>query len=591
MSNNLPMKEFKLFHVSLFLLILFSPSIKAQDGVLIDYQATPPVRDASAVLELRSTNQGLLVPRVDISDLATAAPVTSPATSLLVYNTNATTGKGYYYWDGSKWVAMYEPEGLNDVGTIQAFAGNTYPNDMYLPLSGGTYLKTDYPEFTAILGSLDADLVTTTSTTFTLANWNTGGIFLRGQGSPAAALGSLQTAGTKLPSTSFTTSAFNASSNGVNNVATSTNGDHSHGITTHQDDFNQCCGSNPGWVRDGPNSGVWKNTNNAGNHSHTLNIPSLTVPIPALTINGGGDAETRPVNRSVNWVIKVRPSAAYVGAMTVNNVTQVDADWYKGGTAVPSTDISDNIYTQGNVAIGTTTPSTNTRLSVNNNAGAAGARVQILGTDAVNSTWRLATPSSGVVAFGGNIDHNVDLGFFDNGNTTFTSRLRVEANTGDVGIATTNPSYKLDVNGTGRFTGDVHMPKNIAYYQAVGEWNYDNANVGFRAVGGATNSLAVTTGDIIHITANLKFKFVNGSGNDDVRFRIRVAGSCTANLDDTWEFENFDNDRNEYQGVDLQYIYVATCTGNITFQLFADPNSDADDSSRYGDLTIVATKY
>jgi hypothetical protein len=58
------------------------------------------------MLDIKSADKGLLIPRVALTNTNSASPITSPATSLLVYNT-ATTGDvtpGYYYWDGSKWV-------------------------------------------------------------------------------------------------------------------------------------------------------------------------------------------------------------------------------------------------------------------------------------------------------------------------------------------------------------------------------------------------------------------------------------------------------------------------------------------------------
>ncbi|MBA5792058.1 hypothetical protein H1R17_04015 [Flavobacterium sp. xlx-214] len=60
--------------------------------------------DKSAAVDIVSSKRGLLIPRIDIPNLNAAAPVTAPATSLFVYNTNATTGEGFYYWDGAKWV-------------------------------------------------------------------------------------------------------------------------------------------------------------------------------------------------------------------------------------------------------------------------------------------------------------------------------------------------------------------------------------------------------------------------------------------------------------------------------------------------------
>jgi hypothetical protein len=68
--------------------------------------------NASAKLEVFSTNQGFLPPRIALTATNAASPVTSPAIGLLVYNT-ATTGTapnnvapGYYFWNGTAWVAI-----------------------------------------------------------------------------------------------------------------------------------------------------------------------------------------------------------------------------------------------------------------------------------------------------------------------------------------------------------------------------------------------------------------------------------------------------------------------------------------------------
>ncbi|MGB1269605.1 MAG: tail fiber domain-containing protein [Flavobacteriaceae bacterium] len=62
--------------------------------------------DASAMLEVEATDKGVLIPRVAIANLNTAAPVTAPIESLLVYNTTIATGVGFHYWDGAKWVPL-----------------------------------------------------------------------------------------------------------------------------------------------------------------------------------------------------------------------------------------------------------------------------------------------------------------------------------------------------------------------------------------------------------------------------------------------------------------------------------------------------
>ncbi len=68
--------------------------------------ATP---DASSGLDVSFTNKGLLIPRVALTATNAAGPITSPTTSLLVYNTaTASSGAtavtpGYYYWTGTEW--------------------------------------------------------------------------------------------------------------------------------------------------------------------------------------------------------------------------------------------------------------------------------------------------------------------------------------------------------------------------------------------------------------------------------------------------------------------------------------------------------
>ena len=71
---------------------------------------------ASALLDIRSIgsigNKGLLIPRMDLGNLALAGPVNNPVESLLVYNTdlaNSTNNKvkaGYYYWHNNAWTPI-----------------------------------------------------------------------------------------------------------------------------------------------------------------------------------------------------------------------------------------------------------------------------------------------------------------------------------------------------------------------------------------------------------------------------------------------------------------------------------------------------
>ncbi len=95
----------------------------------IGINTTGAVPNGSAMLDVVATDKGVLIPRINITDLNTAAPVSSPASSLLVYNTNTTTGVGYYYWDGTKWVKLTDTNSNSDDDWYKV-GGTSSPNNI-----------------------------------------------------------------------------------------------------------------------------------------------------------------------------------------------------------------------------------------------------------------------------------------------------------------------------------------------------------------------------------------------------------------------------------------------------------------------------
>jgi hypothetical protein len=100
--NNLQIKLF-------FVFIFGVGTINAQN---VGINATGAAPDASALLDVVAADKGMLIPRVSITNALAAAPVVTPAISLLVYNTNAAIangdGLGYYFWDGATWVKLLD---------------------------------------------------------------------------------------------------------------------------------------------------------------------------------------------------------------------------------------------------------------------------------------------------------------------------------------------------------------------------------------------------------------------------------------------------------------------------------------------------
>lgn len=93
------------FSKRLYLSILISFLLSVHAISQVGIGTTSPSN--GAMLDITSSEMGLLIPRVDIVDLTTVAPIVGGATvGLLVYNTNTTSGEGFHYWNGSDWIPI-----------------------------------------------------------------------------------------------------------------------------------------------------------------------------------------------------------------------------------------------------------------------------------------------------------------------------------------------------------------------------------------------------------------------------------------------------------------------------------------------------
>lgn len=68
----------------------------------------PTTINSNSVLEMESTNKGMLLPRVLLSATTAFAPLTAHVEGMMVYNTATATDvtPGYYYNDGTKWIRI-----------------------------------------------------------------------------------------------------------------------------------------------------------------------------------------------------------------------------------------------------------------------------------------------------------------------------------------------------------------------------------------------------------------------------------------------------------------------------------------------------
>jgi hypothetical protein len=120
----------KIYLSTLLFLIIGLGSAKAQTGVSINTDGTDP--DASAILDVKSTGKGLLIPRMD---LAARNLIGTPATGLLIFQTDATPG--FYFYNGTSWEKIAAGSSLSaslDNGKI--FVGNISNTAIGVDLSG-----------------------------------------------------------------------------------------------------------------------------------------------------------------------------------------------------------------------------------------------------------------------------------------------------------------------------------------------------------------------------------------------------------------------------------------------------------------------
>ena len=102
------MKQF----FTLLAAVLLTASTYAQVGI----GTTTP--DASSALDITSTTKGLLIPRMTA---AQRDAISSPATGLMIYQTDGTVG--FYYYNGSSWAEVAATSKTYSVNTFYAELG------------------------------------------------------------------------------------------------------------------------------------------------------------------------------------------------------------------------------------------------------------------------------------------------------------------------------------------------------------------------------------------------------------------------------------------------------------------------------------
>jgi hypothetical protein len=105
--RTIPIIKFGFYNMKIIVFfLLVSIGALAQTGI----GTTTP--NASAKLDVYSTNKGFLPPRITLTGASDVSTIATPVAGLLIYNT-ATAGSapnnvvpGYYYWNGTAWTQI-----------------------------------------------------------------------------------------------------------------------------------------------------------------------------------------------------------------------------------------------------------------------------------------------------------------------------------------------------------------------------------------------------------------------------------------------------------------------------------------------------
>jgi hypothetical protein len=432
----------------------------------------------SAKLDVEDSNRGILVPRISIPNLNTATPVTTPATSLLVYNTNTTSGIGYHYWDGTKWSRLHDDSSSNDndwninangTGLEAALATNNSASGDYAIAAGNADTASGY---TAVVAGGEANKATGGSSTVVGGYGNTashsstfvGGGAYNSAADNSATVGGGWTNKALGPSSTIGGGQYNRALSNSTTVAGGLQNTASNNAATISGGWNNIASGNYSVVGGGnQDSAVGISSvvigglqNKAQGNYSTILGGSVNKAEGHYAIAGGFNNTANSYGETVLGQFATN----YIPLSTTSFNTSDRLFNIGNGTNLANRSDAFTILKNGNVGIGTTAPAHKLDIVQNTSFVANFAREDNIPGNEVgirlgtNNTNHMDKNAYIKAIQGGGI--NVwDLAFgTSNVSATSVERMRIKTN-GNVGIGTTNPTARLEVCGNTKVIGQI----------------------------------------------------------------------------------------------------------------------------------------
>lgn len=545
------------------LLILFFLSAQLLDAQNIGISTTGATPAASAMLDIVASNKGLLIPRVALTATNSSAPITTPATSLLVYNT-ATAGTipnnvipGYYYWNGTAWIAFTNSAASSTAWTLGGNTGITSSN---------------------FVGTADDRALIFKSNNQSFLEFGNRGTLGLTQGYPDYdnALEKVSYVRSALqfdaPAASFYKPKMWTDANGNFRVKGSSAG-------TDYFEFGSTGTANAGGFEfvigdDGDEPILFKSYHYIYGMSEIMRLQSGRMSVGSNAFDA-----TNPEK----LLIDAGTTTSYnlmTGKGSIDNYLQINVkNNSAGGSASSDVVASAN---NGNEVVNYIDMGINSSGYTNNS-------LPVLG--GINTAYLYATGNDFVI---GNATASRSLRFFTGGTSNANERMRIDAS-GRVGIGNLSPSEKLDITGNVKFSGAL-MPNNnagtsghVLQSNGVGaapSWVAPSSSSGWSLAGNAgttagTNFVGtIDDNDLVFKTNNTEAVRIYSGGQIDIN-------SGVGSADDPGSAIYAVGDYNNYLEINVQNLN----NGNLASSDIVATADNGDSLSVYIDMGINSGGY